>query len=77
MRLELVGELVRTEAKQVVVGYAFDLRVNKLTPEFAPNPSAGKQHMFSAYRMKGDGHGSVSLVDVMPPDALVAMGDDE
>jgi hypothetical protein len=76
-RLELVGELVRTEAEQMVVGYTFDLRINKLTPELAPNPSAGKQRLFSAYRMKGDGHGPVSMVDVIPPEALVAVGDDE
>jgi len=27
--------------------------------------------------MKGDGHGPVSMVDVVPPEAPVALGDDE
>jgi hypothetical protein len=76
-RLELVGELIRTETEQMVVGYTFDLLANKLTPELEPNPSAGEQHAFSAYRMKGDGRGTVSMFDVIPPEALVALGDDE
>lgn len=76
-RLELVGEFVRTQAKQMVVGYTFDLQANELTPKLAPNPSAGRQHQFSAYRMKGDGHGTVSLVDVIAAEALIPLGDDE
>lgn len=76
-RLELVGELVRTEAEQMVVSYTFDLRANKLTVELAPNPSAGKQHMFSAYRLKGDGSGAVSMVDQTPAAVPLAFGDDE
>jgi hypothetical protein len=40
-RLEQVGDLVRTEADNMVVGYTFDLRANKLTPQLARNPSAG------------------------------------
>lgn len=76
-RLELVGELVRIQTKDKVVGYTFDLQANKLTPKLAPNPSAGTQHQFSAYRMKGDGHGKVSLVDVIPAEALIPLGDDE
>ena len=46
-RLERVGDLVRTETEHVVVGYTFDLHANKLTPELAPNPTAGKQHSFA------------------------------
>ncbi|MCA1677215.1 MAG: hypothetical protein LC799_35245 [Actinobacteria bacterium] len=75
-RLEQVGELVRIETENVVVGYTFDLLANKLTPELAPNPSAGKQHRFAAYRLKGMGSGTVSMksaeqVEEQPP------GDDE
>lgn len=76
-RLELVGELGRTETGHMVVGYRFDLLANELTPELAPNPSAGKQHLFSAYRLKDDDLGPVRMVDVIPPDALIAAGDDE
>jgi hypothetical protein len=52
-RLEQVGTLIRTEAEQLVVGYTFDLRNNTLTAEHAPNPSAGHEHQFLAYGIKG------------------------
>ena len=52
-RFESVGELVRVEAAQLVVGYTFDLRNNTLTPERVPNPSVGREHHFQAWRLKG------------------------
>lgn len=52
-RLAAVGELVRVESLQLVVGYAFDLRTNQLTPELADNPAAGAEHRFVAYRRQG------------------------
>lgn len=60
-RLEHVGELVRVETDQLVVGYSFDLRSNQLEPQLAPNPSAGREHRFAAYRMTGTGGGAVSM----------------
>ncbi len=60
-RLEQVGELVRIETENVVVGYTFDLLANTLTPELAPNPSAGKQHRFAAHRLRGMGSGPLSV----------------
>lgn len=60
-RLEQVGELVRVETDQVVVGYTFDLRANELTPELTPSPSAGREHRFRAYRVTGIGSGVVSM----------------
>jgi len=74
-RLE-AGELVRIETENVVVGYTFDLLADTLTLELAPNPSAGKQHRFAAYRLRGMGSGTVSMksveqVEEQPP------GDDE
>lgn len=44
------GELVRVESDQLVVGYHFDLQTNELSAKFIPNPSAGKEHKFVAYR---------------------------
>jgi hypothetical protein len=70
-RLEQVGELVRTETEHMIVGYSFDLRTNKLTPQLAPNPSAGQEHRFTAYRVKGQGSGTVTMKDVEQ------VGDDE
>lgn len=60
-RLEKVGELLRTEAGQVVVGYTFDLRSNELTPQLADNPSAGTVHTFGTYRLRGTGSGNVAI----------------
>jgi hypothetical protein len=80
-RLEQVGELVRRETDQVVVGYTFDLRTNKLTPSLAPNPSAGTEHRFVAYRCKGVGSGTVSMRDFVSVaeqlEEQLWLGDDE
>lgn len=54
-RLESVGELTRVEADRLVVGYTFDLRRNRLTPEYVENPGAGRRHEFVAYRRRGTG----------------------
>lgn len=59
--LEVVGELVRTEAEEIVLGYEFDLQTNHLTPKLAANPSAGLEHPFTAYRVIGTGSGRVTL----------------
>jgi hypothetical protein len=77
VRLERVGELVRIETANIVVGYTFDLLANKLTPDLAPNPSAGKQHRFVAYRLKGMGSGPVSIKNVEQVEEHVTLGDDE
>jgi hypothetical protein len=61
VRLERVGELVRRETGDLVVGYSFDLRTNALTPDLAANPSAGKEHGFRAYRLQGAASGAVAM----------------
>jgi len=48
-----VGELIRIEAENVIVGYAFDLRTNEIVPQTIKNPSAGTEHIFRAWRLKG------------------------
>ena len=54
-----VGTLVRTEVAQMMVGYSFDLQTNVLNAHFAPNPTAGKQHHFRAWRVeRPDGVGA-------------------
>lgn len=52
-RLEPVGQLLRVECDKLIVGYQFNLRENVLTPEYADNPAAGKEHFFAAYRKRG------------------------
>jgi hypothetical protein len=49
-----VGTLTRREVDQVVVAYSFDLRTNELETTFVPNVNAGREHVFKAYRVKGD-----------------------
>lgn len=48
---KLVGTLIRTEASHLIVGYTFDLNKNTLASQTVPNPSAGQQHIFQAWRL--------------------------
>ncbi len=56
-----VGTLTRREIDQIVVSYSFDLRTNEITTISVPNPNAGREHVFNAYRVSGDPTDSVSL----------------
>lgn len=53
-RYREVGRLARVEADTLVVGYSFDLRTNELKSETVPNPGAGTDHGFVAYRLRTD-----------------------
>jgi hypothetical protein len=68
-RFQEVGRLVRVEAAELVVGYTFDLRTNALTAERVPNPRAGAEHRFIAYRLKIQSSKPVSMV--ARPSAIV------
>jgi hypothetical protein len=48
-----VGKLSRREADQLIVGYSFDLRTNELLTKSVPNPGAGREHLFRAWRLNG------------------------
>jgi hypothetical protein len=50
-RFQQVGNLLRVEASELVVGYRFDLKSNHLLAEKVPNPNAGSTHQFKAYRL--------------------------
>lgn len=79
-RFQEVGSLVRIEADSLVVGYTFDLRTNELKAEKIPNPRAGTQHRFTAYRLKTQASKPVSMTAVapLPLDLLdTANGEDE
>jgi hypothetical protein len=45
-----VGQLVRKESERLIVGYTFDMPSNSLTPKTVPNPGAGREHEFCAWR---------------------------
>lgn len=69
-RYQVVGNLTRVEAETLVVAYNFDLRTNELRAERVPNPSAGTQHRFVAYRLKDQASKPVSMTGtpVLPDD---------
>ncbi len=58
-----VGQLVRREAERLIVGYTFDLRANTLTPTAIPNPGAGREHEFYAWREASGSREPVVLRD--------------
>ena len=65
-RFREVGRLTRIEAESLVVGYSFDLRTNELRAEKVPNPRAGTEHNFVAYRLKSQATKPVSMVARLP-----------
>jgi hypothetical protein len=56
-----IGELQRREAAELIVGYSFSLRTNEIVPERVPNPDAGREHPFRAWRLSGSSEDSVSM----------------
>ena len=65
-RFQEVGHLQRVEADRLVVGYAFDLRTNELKPEGIPNPRAGVEHEFNAYRLRDQAQKAVTMTKRLP-----------
>lgn len=68
-RLVKVGDLTRTEAPKLVIGYTFDLKENTLKAKTVDNPGAGTKHEFTAYRLAGNPEPPVKLkaaVEVAP-----------
>ncbi|ABM57700.1 hypothetical protein [Verminephrobacter eiseniae] len=61
-RFQNVGRLTRAEADTLVVGYTFDLRTNELKAEYIPNPRAGAQHRFVAFRLANQANKPVSML---------------
>jgi len=59
---QYVGELIRKESKELVAGYTFNLKNNKMSTNFANNPNAGKEHKFIAYRCISESKKKVSMV---------------
>ena len=65
-RFKTVGKLTRVEADSLVVGYTFDLRTSELKSERIPNPQAGTQHKFLAYRLADQSSKPVSMNSTRP-----------
>jgi hypothetical protein len=56
-----VGELLRREATELVIGYSFNLQTNDLSLKKIANPAAGREHRFKAWRLKGSPTAAVSM----------------
>ncbi len=56
-----VGDLARREAAELIIGYSFDLQTNELLPKKVPNPGAGREHPFHAWRLRGAATPPVSM----------------
>jgi hypothetical protein len=69
-----VGELDRIEAELMVVGYAFDLKTNALTPMTVPNPGAGTGHRFRAWR---DASSPKDPAGMRPVDSATILAEEE
>ena len=63
-----VGNVIRVEAPQLVVGYEFDLKTNEIAAKTIPNPSAGRKHRFVAYRIASDSDKPVMLIADFHPE---------
>jgi hypothetical protein len=74
--LKLVGEVVRVESPELVVGYEFDLKTNEILTRKVPNPSAGNEHSFVAYRTKSDSDKPVNLI-LASQDAIQGCEDED
>jgi hypothetical protein len=57
-----VGQLIRVEAPELVVGYKFNLQTNELVADKILNPTAGTSHRFNAYRLASQTARSVSMI---------------
>lgn len=71
-----VGELVRVEAAELVIGYSFDLQTNELVPKTVPNPGSGRKHSFRAWWLKGSSDEPVIMRSEITPPAAMETDDD-
>ena len=72
-----MGDIVRLEAAQLIVGYRFDLRTNSLTAETVPNPGANREHAFRAWRLAGESDERVRVRTKVSKEAKVEVVPDE
>jgi hypothetical protein len=70
-----VGELCRRECERLVVGYTYDRPTDDLSPKLIDNPTAGEEHYFTAWRVKGAPTDPVSMKGVEA--GKVEVADDE
>lgn len=71
------GRLVRVEAANLIIGYTFDLVANTLIPQTAPNPHAGQEHAFRAWRVVGGSTDPVAMRAFNPAEVELEVAEDE
>jgi len=71
-----VGHLRRREAAELIVGYSFDLQTNELLPKKVPNPGAGREHVFRAWRLKGSETEPVAMRNIRPESLAIETEDE-
>jgi len=71
-----VGALTRIEADELIISYTFSLKTNDIFAEKMPNPDAGLEHKFRAWRLKGAPQQPVSM-RILGTDVLDDPGTDE
>lgn len=71
-----VGELIRTEAQELIVGYSFDLQTNEIALRKIGNPDAGTRHAFRAWRVKGSPTAPVKMRELQSEVVLDAIEDE-
>lgn len=72
-----VGCITRVEAPHLIVGYAFDLTANTITPQRVSNPSSGQEHKFRAWRTLDGSDARVTLRQRSPTTAAQETDDDD
>jgi hypothetical protein len=65
-----VGHIVRKETTRLITGYKFDLQRNAIWPKTVPNPHAGLEHEFYAWRLTGKKAPAVKLRELKVPEDL-------
>lgn len=75
-RFVSVGELRRREANELVVGYTFNLETNEMITEKIPNPSAGREHAFRAWRLVDSPTTAVRMRSIAPEQVVAEMEDE-
>ena len=56
-----IERLPRREVGRMMVAYNFDLHSNEFSRTLVPNPAAGTEHAFKAYRLEDDPVGRIVL----------------
>lgn len=71
-----VGRLTRREAGHLIIGYTFNLQSNDLILESIPNPGAGRDHEFRAWRLSDSPLDPVSMRRFQPENIVPEVGDE-